>query len=210
MHLTDQFPLIVKNLRYEAPWIFPERWNVPAESPDLLAVYALASAMEAIHHDVEDGCSGLAEAQDEDGGLGIMRAALNYAWVFECLACNLVDWEKTSEVWPYWVQEHAGEILKLTGEGESFSGAFQDAASAWLVEQPGLVFAPIRERPGEWVPLVGRNQPLPEQHKEVFLLSGTGQIRKGYRNGNDWFLAQGNITPGFHGAVTHWAEVVKK
>jgi hypothetical protein len=205
MLLTDQFKNIVKNLRYDAPDIFPKRRSIPAEQPDLLSVYALASAMEAIYHNTGDEGSGLAKEQGEDGGLGIMCAAINYAWVFECLACDLIDWDKNAEVWPYWVQEHAGEILALTGEGEPYSDVFQAKVKAWLMEQPEIPFVVGREVPGEWIALAGRNQPLPEQHTEVFLLTGLGQILKGYREGDDWFPLPKGEGEYFQSFVTHWA-----
>jgi hypothetical protein len=119
MPLTDYFKDIVDNLRYKAPKIFPKRRNIPAEQPDLLAVYALASAMEAIYHNTGDEGSGLGTGQSEDGGLGIMRAAINYAWVFECLACDLIDWDQNAEVWPY-------------------SDLFQAKVKEWLAEQPEI------------------------------------------------------------------------
>jgi hypothetical protein len=94
--------------------------------------------MEAIYHNTGDEGSGLGTGQSEDGGLGIMRAAINYAWVFECLACDLIDWDQNAEVWPYWVQEHAGEILRLTEEGEPYSDLFQAKVKEWLAEQPEI------------------------------------------------------------------------
>jgi hypothetical protein len=56
------------------------------ESPDILAILALARGMEHIHQ--EEGSSGaLLRGQDDNGGLGVMAAALDFAWAFECEAC---------------------------------------------------------------------------------------------------------------------------
>jgi hypothetical protein len=133
MRISNHFREIVAGLR-----LLPHeeiRGSMPhpeLEQPDIVSVFALAAALREAYGRV-DGPNGLSYRNTGDGGMGVMQAAIDFAWVFECVACEVVDWELNSEVWAYWLEDHAEEILALTGEEPDEE--FKDRVRKWLGEQ---------------------------------------------------------------------------
>ena len=137
MRISEHFGCIIYNLR-SSPCVGARNCLPPksTENPDIISVFALASSLcEAYHRGAEPG-NGLILAASRDGGLAVMAAAIDFAWMVECVACRAIDWNQNGEVWPYFLEDHAEEILALTSARTDEE--FEDRILQWLGEQEAV------------------------------------------------------------------------
>ena len=110
------------------------------ECVDITSVFSLAKELHAAHcfqdENNKEYHSALDWVEGSDGGIGVMQAAIDFAWIFECEACDILDWNTNGEVWPYWLEDHAEEILRLTEDLREPDETFRERAREYLRSRP--------------------------------------------------------------------------